>query len=362
MKLKLITIALFAAFAPALMNAKSKKAETPASLKNVVVIEAESTKSDLGKWIKVTPADSNYVNNAGGNAHIEFTGNTINGGNADSPLEYEFTVPQTGVYQLIIRCNKRLMGVPGDKCNDGWVKVAGNFESGNEIPTDDLKKDEKFFGGAAGVWGWGDQLDWQGHIKRYALYKFTAGEKYTFVMSGRSIRWNVDKIIFFDTLSYKMDDIKKIIDPESMKVDETPLKWNMKVEGFVPAYYDGGNKAFAINTIKEPTDKWAAATQVFKGKKGKYTVNFTSLCELDGECSYKVFIDGKEIISTTNPRIHGTNKVDYTPNVVSVKDVKLKTGSIVKVEFLSHSNKLVPEKDAFGYARARWRDIEFVKQ
>jgi hypothetical protein len=145
-------------------------------------------------------------------------------------------------------------------------------------------------------------------------------------------------------------------------VNETKLKWNKKVEGYVPAYFDDNNRAFAINTVEQPVDKWAAATQVFEGENGKYTINFTSLCEIDGESSYKVFIDGKEIISFTNPRIFGTGKKDYTPYLITVKDIDLKKGSVIKVEFLSNSNKLVPERDAFAYARARWRDIEFIRQ
>lgn len=327
--------------------------------KGIIVIEAENTKSNLGEWKLRTPNDSNFVKRAGNNKHIEFTAGTINGGPATSPLEYTFSVPTTGTYRLMIVCNKRLEGASGDKCNDGWVKMAGNFESGNEIPVADLKKNEKFFGGAANGWGWGDLLDWQGHIKRPALYNLKSGESYTFIMSGRSIRWNVDKIVLFDTLKFKMEDAKKIILPSKSMIAEN--KWNLSVKDFVPAYYDQGNKAFAINTIAQPTNKWAAANQIYKGNPGTYTLNFRSLLEMDGECSYKVIIDGKQVLSFTNPRIHGTQTKEYTPHLVKVENIKLKKGSVIEVQFLSNSNKLVPEKDAFGFARARWQDIELIK-
>lgn len=337
----------------------SKKEKLP---EGIIVIEAENTKSDLGKWIKIIPGDSNYVENARGKAHIEFTGNTINGGKADSPLEYTFTAPEDGVYRLLIRCHKRLEGAKPDKCNDGWVKLNGNFETGNDVPTEDLQKNEKFFGGAANNWGWADLLDWQGHIKKAALYKLKKGEKYTFTLSGRSIRWNVDYIVFYDSEKYSMDEAKLAIDPNSVVIDKTPDKWNMKVEGFSPAYYDKGNKAFAVNTIDNPTDQWAAANRKWDGEEGLYTINFTSLCELDGECSYKVLIDSVEIISYTNPRIHDTGAPDYAPHKVSVSDVALNKGSKIQVEFLPHSNELVPEHGAWAFARGRWRDIEITKQ
>jgi hypothetical protein len=324
--------------------------------RSIVVIEAESTKSDLGLWRLVTEKDSNYVRNASGKKHLEFMGGTINGGKPTSPLDYNFTVPANGTYRLMIVCRKRLEGQPGDKCNDGWVKLEGNFTSGNDIPAEDLKKDEKFFGGAANAWGWADLLDWKGHIKRPALYNLKAGEKYKLTLSGRSIRWNVDRIVFFDTLKHKINDVKNIvlpIDPQAAL-----HKWNLSIPGFVAGYFDQGNKAFAINTISQPADKWAAARQVFEGKKAIYTIKFTSLLETDGECSYKVLVNGVEILSFKNPRIHGTDTKEYAPHSVSVDNVSLKNGDIIEVQYLSHSNGLVPENNAFGYARARWRDLE----
>ena len=195
--------------------------------KGIVVIEAENTKSPLGEWKLITPDVSNFIVGAGNNEHLEFTGGTINGGKPSSALEYGFTVPASGTYRLLIVCNKRLEGASGDKCNDGWVKMTGNFESGNDVPSADLKKDEKFFGGAANGWGWAELLDWQGHIKRPALYNFKAREKYTFTLSGRSIRWNVDKIVLFDTLKYKLNEVKKIIFPSqnSIVINAKPKVW-----------------------------------------------------------------------------------------------------------------------------------------
>jgi hypothetical protein len=328
----------------------------------IIIIEAESTASELGKWKLVKKGDENYVDGANGSTHIEFTGNGINGGAADSPLKYEFVAPADGVYQLLIRCRKRLEGTPGDKCNDGWIKLEGIFESGNDIPTNDLKNNEKFFGGNADTWGWGSQLDWKGHIKRDALYKLKKGEKYTITMSGRSIRWNVDNLVLFNTTNYTKQDVFSILDPSSVKKVEPINGWNTEVNGFVGCYFDKGRNAFAINTTEVPTDKWSAVNKRFDGENGSYTITFTSLCETDGECSYRLLVDGKVVISVTNPRIFGTDAKEYAPHKTTVKDIRLMKGSIIQVEFLSHSNGLIPEGNAFAYARGRWQEPIIVKQ
>lgn len=325
----------------------------------IIRIEAESTSSPLGNWIRIAPGDSNYIADAGGEMHLEFTSNTINGGDPDSPLEYPFQAPYDGTYRLLIHCHKRLEGYPGDKCNDGWVYLKGDFESGNDVPVKDLKSEEKFFGGTAVGWGWAEKLDWQGHIKRPALYNLKQDEDYTLVISGRSIRWNIDYIVFYDTLKFELDSVKVMLDPGSLNVDDTISRWKYDIDGFIPAYYDKDRKAFAINTVKQPADQWAAAEHTFHRKNGLYTITFTSLLESDGECDYKLLVDGKEYMACKNPRIHGTSTKEYAPHVVTVESVPINRGSVVQVQFRSHSNALVPEGDGFGYARARWREPKF---
>ena len=340
---------------------KTKNANEIVLPEGVVFMEAEATLSPLENWKLIQEGDTNYVANATGKAHLEFGANTINGGKPNSPLEYKFTVPADGTYRLLVQCRKRLEGMTSDKCNDGWVKLLGNYESGNEIPVEDLQSEEKFFGGEAMSWGWAETVDWQGHIKKPLLYKLKTGEEYTLVISGRSIRWNIDNIMFVDTEKVTLDSIKKIINPASFAEMENVKAWNINVEGYVQAYYDKDHAAFAINTVAQPTDQWAAAKKVFKGAEGEYDIKFTSLLETDGECSYKLLVDGNEVLSFQNPRIQGTDTKEYTPYIQEAKKVNLKNGSVIEVLFLSNSNGLVPEKDAFGYARARWQDLIIEK-
>ncbi len=161
----------------------------------LLIMEAESTKTGLGKWI----VEKN-VNGHTGSGHIEFTGNGSNGGPATSPLKYTFKINKGGNYRLNIRCHKQLDGAPGDKNNDGYVRVEGDYSAGTgnkAAATVDLKKNTKIFGGSPTGWGWATQLDVNNKIKKFPIYNFKAGETYTLILSGRSIKWNVDRIVFY---------------------------------------------------------------------------------------------------------------------------------------------------------------------
>jgi hypothetical protein len=161
----------------------------------VVVMETENTSSALGQWVKVNPGSAIYVSGATGTGHLEFTGNGVNGGPATSPLNYTFQINQGGVYRLYIRARKRLEGQPADKCNDGYVRMIGTYTSGGNVSMNLLQNNTKFFGGNASNWGWAAQLDDANGVKWNAEYNFIAGQTYTLVLSGRSIRWNVDRIV-----------------------------------------------------------------------------------------------------------------------------------------------------------------------
>jgi len=156
----------------------------------LLIMEVESTKSSKGKWKKKTTIDGFT-----GEYHYEFTGNRPANGPATSPLKYEFTVDKDGEYKLMIRAYKRLDGEPEDRCNDCYVRLKGDFESVGGTPLSLLKKDTKLYGGSHEKWGWTAKLD-DNHKKYNPLYKLKAGEKYTLYVSGRSQRFNMDRIVF----------------------------------------------------------------------------------------------------------------------------------------------------------------------
>ncbi|MFC7336041.1 hypothetical protein ACFQY0_02535 [Haloferula chungangensis] len=163
----------------------------------LVIMEMESTQSPLGNWIKIEEGDTNYVSGATGGVHLEFGGNSQTGGPADSPLVYKFKVNQSGKYHLNMRARKRLAGGDPDWTNDCYVRMEGNFTSGSaHYDVNVLRVDTKLYGGNENNWGWALKLDSADAHRVPAIYQLVAGETYTFIVSGRSQRFNLDRIIF----------------------------------------------------------------------------------------------------------------------------------------------------------------------
>jgi hypothetical protein len=157
----------------------------------VVVMECERTSSSLGNWGFSTTITPGWT----GDGHLQFNGNSPSGGNANSPLTYQFKILQSGTYRLYLRARKNLEGAASDLCNDCYFRMAGNYTAGGTTPLNLLQNNTKFFGGNAGGWAWAQKLDDANSVKWDALYNFTAGEIYTLTMSGRSQRFNVDRIV-----------------------------------------------------------------------------------------------------------------------------------------------------------------------
>lgn len=184
----------------------------------VVVIEAEHSASKPGKWTGKTD-----IEGFTGKGHIEYTGNKPAGGPVGSTLVYFFKIEKAGTYTLHLRAHKRLAGEEPDKCNDAYVRVEGKYKAsdkagdkhGDDARLDVLKKDTKLYGGSDKGWGWAETLDLGGHNnKRKPKYVFKAGQTYALGVSGRSQRFNIDRIVF----RHEDADLKKAKDlktPES---------------------------------------------------------------------------------------------------------------------------------------------------
>lgn len=179
----------------------------------LVVMEAERTPSSLGsgtqRWTSYQPGDANYVHGATNGAHLEFLGNSSDGGSPQAPLTYTFRIHESGYYHLHLRARARLDGAPEDKNNDCYVKVTGldgaTFGPGpnagndhlDDAPLSLLTKDTKMYGGSPITWAWANQLDAGGSSnKRWPVYQFNAGSTYRLTISGRSIKFNLDRIVF----------------------------------------------------------------------------------------------------------------------------------------------------------------------
>ncbi len=198
----------------------------------IVVMEAERTPSSLGtgtdRWELYTPGETNYVTGATNEAHIEFQGNSSNGGTPKTPLTYKFKIHQGGYYYLHLRARARLDGADPDKNNDCYVKMGGaSFGAGpnagndhlDDAPLSLLTTDTKMYGASPTTWGWANELDAGGsNNKRYPVYNFTAGSTYTLTISGRSIKYNIDRIVLRHS-SITAASAKSATIPESSTVE-----------------------------------------------------------------------------------------------------------------------------------------------
>ena len=194
----------------------------------LVVMETENTSSDFDLWINKT---SGLENAHTGTSYLEFTGNNISSGPPRSPLEYAFKINRSGLYYIHLRCARETVGDRKDVSNDCYIRVEGNYgqgpnvgkSHGDDAPLSALQRDTKFFGGAHNtlIWATGNKLDLGGtRNKRVAVYDFVAGETYKLVVSGRSQKFKLDRIVFRHT-SVEADAAQRTSLPESKRVDLT---------------------------------------------------------------------------------------------------------------------------------------------
>jgi len=63
-----------------------------------------------------------------------------------------------------------------------------------------------------------------------------------------------------------------------------------------------------------------------------YTGVFTSLLGTDGDCSYKLFINEKEMVDIQNPRIYETDLKEYASYEIKFDKVQSDRRSSIRVE------------------------------
>lgn len=176
--------------------------------RGVIMIEAESTASRLGRWKLKTD-----VEGFSGKGHLEFTGNKPETGPPESPLIYRFTVSKAGGYTLVLRGHKNLISKRDDICNDCYVALDGDFESANDTPKKILESDTKMFGGSAEGWGWCRKLD-ANHKKWDPVYTLEAGGTYELTIHGRSQNFNLDAVFLLHE-SVGFEEIRRKLPGES---------------------------------------------------------------------------------------------------------------------------------------------------
>lgn len=339
-----------------------------------IAFEAEATMSPLGLWEIIGPDDVRYKDSGMfppiNRTHVEFTGNDKNGGDATSPLDYTFRCPKTGTYCLGARLFQRLEGEPDDKCNDVYVRMSGNFTSGNaSVSLSDLQHDQKFFG--RGVDTWGALYSLEVHSTGYkgaAMYNLTKGEVYTLTVSGRAQRTNIDYWLLYDTslpitlaghkdLMGVNDALYRPVIYNCNSYDAVDMNYT-GIDGFVDASIQRIND-LKILQVKDRL-QWAAAQMVYQGTNGDAFFTINAMQESDGESSYRLRVNGELIGEVTNDRIYGTDIADYTiqSHRLNASEVALDNGDTICVEFNNTTNGLVPEGDVTATSRGRWLSLD----
>lgn len=197
-------------------NAFLKKAKkSNIGNEDFIVLEAENTISNMNKWEIIEESNSNYVKGASQKSYLEFMGNKPITGKPNSPLEYKFIAPKSGKFKLMLMTSKRLEGVRSDWCNDAFVKLKGDFKSASNLSTEDLKKNIKFLQDGNDeapelTWHWASTAEKERHTYYKIVYDLKENEEYTLTISGRSKRFSVDYIVFFDVDRISEDKAKTI--------------------------------------------------------------------------------------------------------------------------------------------------------
>lgn len=232
-----------------------------------VVMEMENTQSPLGNWNLRAPNLEGYPAGAIGAGHLEYIGPFRE---ANSPLEYRFQINQPGNYALVLRAHKRLLGNPGDQNNDAYVRMAGDFTSGNpNVPLSALTQDTKLFGGAADGWGKAQRLDGNGAHSEEPIYNFKAGETYTLTISDRSTRFNIDRIfLHHDSTNLPLSKMASL--PESSLVNIIPPTLPSRFDFQAPEYSDGPLDGQA-GWMSE--DSWFVADATGAGRTSTSSIN-----------------------------------------------------------------------------------------
>jgi len=103
-------------------------------------------------------------------------------------------------------------------------------------------------------------------------------------------------------------------------------------------------------------DRFARATTPFEGAPGLYDVTIRALGELDGDGEFRFLINGEVVASATN----APTDTDYEPQHHTFTSIDIPANALLGVESVAVSNGLIPEGEAFAYARGRWTALSLT--
>ena len=324
-----------------------------------IVIEAESA-DELGNW--VLHSDSSvygWLEGFSGNGCIQFTGNTDVSGPPDSPLTYRFMVNRAGDYKLMARALEAPLETgEGDKANDCYLRLVG-------VPNYQGEFTKFVMLGDSYKWSWNVMLESAHHYFESPLYPLKQGV-YQLQVAGRSKNFFLDRLVLYridDGEPYRDLALESTVFSEPTALQGEYLLSAMKdfapihQEGMGMVYFDKQRNAIAVNAAQEELRTvFSAASTPFKGKSGTYDLQLKTLTEIDGESTYRVFINDQRIGNYTNP---GT-VIDYSPSWHTWEQVVINQGDVIRVESKPATNGKIPEGNGTAWSRGRWVSVLLV--
>jgi len=330
----------------------------------LVVMEIESAPV-VGSWASRTTIPG-YM----GTEYYHCTAGTTTPG--QDILNYEFTVAQAGNYQVQVR-SRIAEGSSNTDANDSFIRLIDNTGTPvTPVPNDNVPTTTwyKFYQNTLNAWVW--QTSNKDNDPKALGWSLSAGQTYKLQICRRAVGHAVDKIVLWNKSLYNYGDNTgrsssgATLDalPESSRATgATNIIYIARTDfptintGEVPYYSDSANNALAIDaSIESYRGKFARAVRTFTGSSGVYDVTITTLTELDGECTYRLLINGIVRGTYTNP----ATSTDYALSTNTWFGIVINNAETIAVESNTDSNGLIPEGGGFAWARGRWRQIALL--
>lgn len=319
--------------------------------------------------------DSTMANSMG-DGWIEWNGaekfaQTLDDALANGVSTFRFQIKMAGDYTFRWHTKQHNAGQAGDQGNDSYVKfetgtplaMTGSHKKADgttETQSFELTKFTKVWIQQKTEWSWGTTFEpLHGWFVTNPQIHYEAGT-HEIKIAGRSKGHALDRFVLYHS-SANAGDAQNA--PESSLIQGAEYSYlatndftNISA-GAVNYYKDNSNNALAINAGNVAArDQFAKAELTFPGDSGAYDVKITTLTEEDGECTYRLLINGVEKGSYQNPRV--TAAGDSQPNVHIWSNVLIQKGDTLAIESNTNTNGLIPENGGTAWARGRWRQLD----
>ncbi|HKL20420.1 MAG TPA: hypothetical protein VJ904_01365, partial [Tichowtungia sp.] len=292
-------------------------------------------------------------------------------------LEYTFQVTNAGDYQFQWR-SRITEGDSYTDYNDNFVRLVdanGNpvVPIENDLVPTGSEQWYKVYMNTENAWVW--------HAKNHdnnpkaIAWNLEADKTYNVQVSYRSKGHGIDRLLLWNRtgFGYSFGDLTGAANntaaldalPLSPEIPAEPIRFDALTDfdissvaaGDVPYYKDAARNALAIDAAEGTyRDRFARAILTETVSAGAYDVTITAMRELDGECTYQLYVDGALIGS----RVNSTTTEDYALQDHTFSNVTISADAEIIVKSNSTSNEEIPENGGWAYARGRWTSLSFA--